>query len=120
MPGRVSSSDEPWSGTGIGLTLRSVGSNNMLPLVLCLRQGWHAVCQRVRRVHQFLLWGMYLMVFFGFFGFFLVSCAYGESLFFGSPCYVQDLGYLGVPHTGHALLVEFGWGFTFVTSGKNT
>ena len=59
-------------------------------------------------------------VFLGFFGFFLVSCAYGESLFFWSPCYVQDLGYLGVPHTGHALLVEFGWGFTFVTSGKNT
>ena len=26
--------------------------------VLCLRQVWHAVCQRVRRVHQFLLWGM--------------------------------------------------------------
>ena len=26
--------------------------------VLCLRQGWHAVCQRVRRVHQFLLWGV--------------------------------------------------------------
>ena len=31
-----------------GSTLRSVGSNSMLPLVLCLRQGWHAVCQRVR------------------------------------------------------------------------
>ena len=23
-----------------------------------IRQEWHAVCQRVRRVHQFLLWGM--------------------------------------------------------------
>ena len=31
-----------------GLTLRSVGSNSMSPLVLCLRQGWHAVCQRVK------------------------------------------------------------------------
>ena len=60
------------------------------------------------------------MVFFGFLGFFLASCAYGESSFFWSPCYVQDLGYLGVPHAGHALLVEFGWGFTFVTPGENT
>ena len=63
----------------IGLTLRSVGSNIMFPLVLCLRQGWHAVCQRVRRVHQFLSWRMLLLAFFVFFGFFLVSCAYGES-----------------------------------------
>ena len=45
-------------GIRIGLTLRSVGSNSMFPLVLRLRQGWHAVCQRVRRVHQFLLWRM--------------------------------------------------------------
>ena len=37
-----------------GLTLRSVGSNNMLSPVLFLRQEWHVVCQRVRRVHQFL------------------------------------------------------------------
>ena len=37
-------------GNRIGLTLRSVGSNSMFPLVLCLRQGWHAVCPRVRRV----------------------------------------------------------------------
>ena len=38
----------------------------MSPLVLCLRQGWHAVCQRVRRVHPFLLWGMFLWCFLGF------------------------------------------------------
>ena len=31
-------------GNRIGLALRSVGSNSMLPLVLCLRQGSHAVC----------------------------------------------------------------------------
>ena len=30
----------------------------MFRFVLCLRQGWHAICQRVRRVHQFLLWGI--------------------------------------------------------------
>ena len=60
-----------------GLTLRSVGSNSMSPLVLRLRQGWHAVCQRVRRVHQFLLWGMLLLAFFGFCGFsFGVLCAW--------------------------------------------
>ena len=54
-----------------GLTLRSVGSNSMFLLVLCLRQGWHAVCQRVRRVHQFLLWGMLLVAFFWVFWFLL-------------------------------------------------
>ena len=36
----------------------------MFPLVLCLKQGLHAACQRVRRVHQILLWGMALVVFF--------------------------------------------------------
>ena len=62
-----------------GLTLRSVGSNSMFALVLRLRQEWHVVCQRVRRVHPFLLWGvLFLAFFFLFFGFFLVSCAYGE------------------------------------------
>ena len=79
MPGRVPSSDEPWRGFRNGLTLRSVGSNSMSLLVLCLRQGWHVVCQRVRRVHQFLVRGMLLLAFFGFCGFFLVSCAHGES-----------------------------------------
>ena len=37
------------------------------------KAGWHAVCQRVRRVHQFLLWGMLFMAFFFFFFGFLVS-----------------------------------------------
>ena len=59
------------------------------------------------------------MAFFGFFGFFLVSCAYGESLLCWSPCYVQDLGYSGVPPAGHALWAE-GGGISFVTSGENT
>ena len=52
------------AGNRNGLTLRSGGSNSMFPLVLCLRLGWHAVCQRVRMVHQFLLWGMLFLVFF--------------------------------------------------------
>ena len=37
------------AGNRNGSTLRSVGSNNMFPLVLCLGQEWHVVCQRVRR-----------------------------------------------------------------------
>ena len=52
------------AGNRNGLILRSVGSNSMFPFVLCLRQGWHADCQRVRMVHQFLLWGMLFLVFF--------------------------------------------------------
>ena len=44
-----------------GLTSRSVGSDNMLPPVPC-GQGWHVFCQRVRRVHQFLLRGLWEMV----------------------------------------------------------
>ena len=77
-----------------GLTLRSVGSNNMFPPVLCLGQGWHAVCQRVRRVHQFLLWGMFLLAFFGFCGFSLGFCAHGESQPCWSPYCVQGWGCL--------------------------
>ena len=86
MPGRVPSLHGLWSaGIRNGLTLRSVGSNNMFPPVLCSRQGWHVVCQRVRRVHQFLLWGILFLACFGLFGFFLVSCAYGSSSFAGVP-----------------------------------
>ena len=58
------------------------------------------------------------MAFFGFFGFFLVSCAYGEFLSFWTPCCAQDLGYIGVPPAGHALWAEVGGGITFVTSGE--
>ena len=61
-----------------GSTLRSVGSNNMLLPVLCFGQGWHVVCQRVRRVYPFPLWGMLSMAFFGFFWLlFCVLCAGG-------------------------------------------
>ena len=59
------------AGNRNGLTSRSVGSNSMFPLVLCLRQGWHAVCQRVPRVHHFLLWRMLSLAFSGFFWFLL-------------------------------------------------
>ena len=38
-----------------GLTLRSVGSNNIVLPVPSYGQGWHVVCQRVRRVFPFLV-----------------------------------------------------------------
>ena len=38
----------------------SVGSNSMLFRVLCSGQEWHVVCQRVRKVVLFLLWGILL------------------------------------------------------------
>ena len=50
-------------------------------------------------------------VFFGCFGFFLVSCAHGEFWFFWAP---------GVPPAGHALWAKVGGGITFVTPGENT
>ena len=60
-----------------GLTLRSVGSDNMPVLVPC-GQGWHVVCQRVRRVRQFLFRGSWEMVVFGLFGYSLEPCACGR------------------------------------------
>ena len=59
------------AGNRIGLTLRSVGSNSMFSLVLCLRQEWHAVCQRVRRGSSVPDMGNVFSWRFGFF--FLVS-----------------------------------------------
>ena len=68
-----------------GSTLRSVGSNNMLLPVPCFGQGWHVVCQRVRRVYPFPLWGILSMAFFGFFGFSSVSCVLGIASFASLP-----------------------------------
>ena len=51
------------AGNRIGLTLRSVGSNSVFPLVHCSRQEWHAVCQRVRKVHQFPVNGVFFCAF---------------------------------------------------------
>ena len=62
-------------------------------------------------------------VFFFFFGFLVSSWCLvhmGSLSFAALPCYVQDLGYSGVPPAGHALSVEFGGGITFVASGENT
>ena len=119
MPGRVPSSDGALAGNRnrINITFRWV-KQHVSFLSFVLRQGWHAVCQRVRRVHQFLLWGMLSCgVFFEFFGFSSgVLCAYGES---------KSLLVLPVVYKtwvtsvclllGHALWAEVGGGITFVT-----
>ena len=63
-----------------GSTLRSVGSNNMFPPVLCLGQEKHVVCQCVRRVYPFPLWRIPGMAFLGLFGLlFCVMCAREEE-----------------------------------------
>ena len=80
-----------------GSTLRSVGSNNMFPPVLCLEQEWHVVCQRVRRVYPLLLWGILGMAFWVFSGFSSVSCVLEERKPCWSPFCTQDLGFFGVP-----------------------
>ena len=66
-----------------GLTLRSVESNSMFPLVLCLGQEW-------RDWHFF---GLFWLLFQ-----FLVHM--GSSSLGWSPCCVQDLGCSGVPPAG--------------------
>ena len=69
---------DPGRGSGSDLHYRSVGSNSMLPPVLCL--GRVACClPTCAQGSSGTVVGMFLLVFFGFLGFFLVSCAYGES-----------------------------------------
>ena len=114
MPGRVDSSRRTLAGNRIGLTLRSVGSNNMFLLVF-----WHAVGQRVRRVYPFLLWGILGMAFFLAFRllFCVLVCLGGASLA-SPPVAHKTGGYFDVPPAGHALWVEVGGGITVVTSGE--
>ena len=66
-----------------------------------LKAGWHAVCQRVRRVHQFLLWRIWVLAVFGLSCFSLVLCAFWVF----TPSCVQGLGHFGVPPAGLALWV---------------
>ena len=81
--------------------LRSVGLDNILTSVLCLRQGWYVVYQLVRKVHPFMLRGIWgIVVFFGF----LVS----------SLCFVHagGLGFCFFPlgvHKTWVLLVCLFW-----------
>ena len=71
--------------------------------VLCLRQGWHAVCQRVRRVHQFLSWGMLFLAFFWAFWFLLGALCKREVLALLVSCGAQGLGFICGPPAGHEL-----------------
>ena len=71
------------AGNKNGSTLRSGVSNNMFPPVLCSRQEWHVVCQRMRRVYPFLLWRILGMAFFGLFGF--SSWCLGSASFASLP-----------------------------------
>ena len=105
MPGRVPSLDEPWLGTGNGLTLRSVGSNKMFLPVLFFRQEWHVVlptCAQGSSVPDT-----------GNFGHVSLQCLVhsGGSGFAGlHPVCVQGLGHFGVPPVGLALWAFSGGG----------
>ena len=104
----------------INVTLRFVGTNNMFPPVLCLGQEWHAVCQRVRSVYQFLLWRTLGLAFFLAFGLlFGALCILGYGLCWFTPCGVQGLGHVGVHPAGHALWAQVGGGIIFVTLGES-
>ena len=86
------------------MTLRSAGSSGMLPPVLSSGQGWCAVCQRVRRVHPFLLRSLWRTALFGFSGCSFFSLFMWEVLALSVyPSCVQYLDHAGVPITGHPL-----------------
>ena len=107
------------AGNTIGLKLRSVGSNSMFPLVLCLRQGWYVVYQHVRKVHLFMLRGIWGLAVFGLSDFFFVFCArWRYWVWFFTSWGVQDLGLVGVPFFGRAPWAQAGWGITFMITGK--
>ena len=78
MPGRVPASYGSLVGNRNGSILRSVGSNSMSLLVLCLRQGWHVVCQHVR---DFCFW---FGVFWAFWFLLGVLCTWGVLVLLGS------------------------------------
>ena len=55
--------------------LRTVGLDNIPTSVLCLRQEWYVVYQHVRKVHLFMLRGIWGLAVFGLSCFFFVLCA---------------------------------------------
>ena len=99
--------------------LRTVGLDNILISVLCLRQEWYVVYQHVRKVHPFMLRGILGLAVFGLSCFFFVLCArWGYWAWFFTSCGVQGLGLVGVPFIGRAPRAKVGWGITFMISGK--
>ena len=82
MPGRVRFIARVLAWSRSGFSLRSGGLNNMSATCPLFEDWeWHVVCQRVRRVHQFMLWGIWAMAFLGLFGLSSVLCAYGSASF---------------------------------------
>ena len=106
----------------IGLALPSwcgVGPTFLVWAVLCLRQGWYVVYQLVRKVHPFMLRGIWGMAVFGLSGFFFVFCACWRCwVWFSTSCGVQDLGLVGVPFFGRAPWALIGKGITYLITGK--
>ena len=88
--------------------------------VLCLRQGYNVVCQRVRRVYQFVLWGTLGLAFFlGFFASLWCFVQMESASLAGVPVVYNDWVTLV------CLLLDTPFGrrsvgaVTFVTSGEN-
>ena len=103
-----------------GFMLRTVGLDNLLISVLCLRQEWCVVYQHVRKVHPFMLREILgLAVFWAFLLLLCALCTLGVlGLFFFTSCGVQGLGLVGAPFIGRAPRAKVGWGITFMISGK--
>ena len=99
-----------------GLMLRSVGSNNMFLLVHLLRQEWHVVCQRVCKVHQFLLRGNFGSGgFWAFMFLFSALCILGGSGFAGLHQLCTGLGSRWCASCWTRPWALSGGGITFVT-----
>ena len=77
MSGQVSSSYGSLSGTGT--------DQHYVPLDQATCFLYHVVCQRVRRVYPFLLWGILRMAFFGFLASLLCLVCLGGASFAGPP-----------------------------------
>ena len=74
----------------------------MSPPVPCLRQEWHVVCQRARKVHLLLLWGTLVLglAFLGAFWLLLGVLYICGLLVFLASYYVQNLVILGCLELG--------------------
>ena len=99
--------------------LRTVGLDNILTSVLCLRQGWYVVYQHVRKVHPFTLRGILGLAVFGLSGFFFVVRArWRYWVWFFTSWGIQGLGHVGVPFIGRAPWAKVGWGITYMITGR--
>ena len=90
----------------------------MFSPILCLGQEWHVVCQRVRRVYPFLLWGILGMELFGFFGFSSVYCVLGGVLALLASLLHTRLGFLWCASCWTRLLDVVQWGHYLWNHGR--